>query len=78
MTLLPLSAVAERLAVSLSMVQKLARASEYAAEVRVGKRRLDDVPPGLVRYLDSGFPLPRRIGKTVRRVRADDLEKWLK
>lgn len=78
MTLLPLSAVAERLAVSLSLVQKLSRAAEYAAEVRTGKRRIDDVPLGLVRYLDTGFPLPCRIGKTVRRIKADELEDWLK
>lgn len=77
MTLLPLPAVAERLSVSLSLVQKLARAAEYAAEVRAGRRRLEEVPPSLVRYLDSGFPMPRRIGKSIRRIRQEDLEAWL-
>ena len=77
MILLPLPEVAERLAVSLSLVQKLACAAEYAAEVRSGKRLINDVPPGLVRYLDSGFPVPRRIGK-VRRIKAHELEGWLK
>lgn len=77
MTLLPLPTVAERLNVSLSLVRKLARAAELAAEVRAGKRRLDDVPPALLRYLDSGFPVPKRIGASIRRVRADELERWL-
>jgi predicted DNA-binding transcriptional regulator AlpA len=77
MTLLTLDAVAERLSVSASLVYKLARAAEYAAEVQAGKRRPDDVPPGLVRYLDAGFPVPKRIGKTVRRVRVEELERWL-
>jgi predicted DNA-binding transcriptional regulator AlpA len=76
-TLLTLPAVAERLSISLSLVRKLARAAELAAEVRAGKRRLDDVPPALVRYLDSGFPAPKRIGSTIRRVRAEELERWL-
>lgn len=76
-TLLTLPAVADRLSISLSLVRKLARAAELAAEVRAGKRRLDDVPPGLVRYLDSGFPTPKRIGSTIRRVRAEELEQWL-
>jgi hypothetical protein len=36
------------------------------------------VPPSLVRYLDCGFPVPRRIGRTVRRVRGEEFERWLK
>ena len=76
--LLTLPAVAAQLAVSLSLVRKLARAAELAAEVRAGQRRLDDVPPALVRYLDSGFPVPRRIGKTIQRIREEDLKQWLR
>lgn len=78
MTMLSLPAVAETLGVSLSMVRKLARAAELAAEVRAGKRRLEDVPPSLARYLDSGFPAPFRIGATIRRIREEDLRQWLK
>ena len=78
MTLLSLPAIAARLGVSLSLVRKLARAAELAAEVRAGKRRLEDVPPALARYLDIGFPVPKRIGRTVRRVREEELERWLK
>ena len=76
--LLTLGDVADRLQVSLSLVRKLARAAEVAAEVRAGKRRLDDVPPSLVRYLDCGFPVPRRIGRTVRRVRGEEFERWVR
>jgi hypothetical protein len=75
--LLPLPAVAAHLGVSLRMVQKLVRAAEMQAEVQAGTRRLDDVPPDLGRYLASGFPLPKRIGK-IRRIRAEELEQWLK
>jgi hypothetical protein len=76
--LLTLGDVADRLQVSLSLVRKLARAAEVAAEVRAGKRRMDDVPPSLVRYLDCGFPVPRRIGRAVRRVRGEEFERWLR
>jgi hypothetical protein len=76
--LLPLPAVAAHLGVSLRMVQKLAKSAEYAAEVQAGKRRADDVPPDLVGYIDSGFPAPVRIGRSVRRIKAEDLEQWLK
>jgi hypothetical protein len=78
MRLLTLPAVAAQLSVSLSLVQKLARAAEYAAEIQTGKRHREDVPPGLVLYLDSGFPIPKRIGKSVRRIKTEELEKWLK
>jgi len=78
MRLLTLPAVASQLSVSLSLVQKLARAAEYAAEIQAGKRQRDDVPPGLVLYLDSGFPIPKRIGKSVRRIKTEELEKWLR
>ena len=76
--LLTLQQAADRLAVSVSLVQKLARASEYAAELRTGKRRRDDVPPGYALYLDSGFPIPKRIGKSIRRILIEDLDRWLK
>lgn len=75
--LLPLQAVAKQLSISLSLVQRLARAAEMAAEVRSGRRKRDDVPPSIAPYLDSGFPVPRRIGRSVRRVRADELAEWL-
>lgn len=75
--LLTFSTVAERLGVSLSLVQRLARAAEYAAEIRQGRRRPEDVPASLARYLDSGFPAPKRIGRSVRRIRAPELEQWL-
>jgi hypothetical protein len=74
--LLTLDDIADRLQVSLSLVRKLARAAEIAAEVRAGRRCLDDVPPSLARYLDCGFPVPRRIGRTVRRVREDEFSRW--
>lgn len=77
MRLLTLPAVAEQLAVSVSLVQKMTRAAQYADEVRSGTRARDDVPPGLVPYLDSGFPIPVMIGKTIRRIRADQLNEWL-
>jgi hypothetical protein len=77
MDFLSLPAIAEHLGISLSLVRKLARAAELAAEVRAGKRQLDDVPPAMIRYLNSGFPVPKRIGATIRRVRADELERWL-
>jgi hypothetical protein len=76
--LLTLNDVADRLKVSLALVRKLARAAELAAEVRAGQRRMDDVPPSLARYLDCGFPVPRRIGRTVRRVRGEEFEKWVR
>ena len=76
--LLTLGDVADRLKVSLALVRKLARAAEVSAEVRAGRRRIDDVPPSLVRYLDCGFPVPRRIGRTVRRVRGEEFERWLR
>ena len=78
MSLLALPAVAARLSVSVSLVQKLARAAEYAAELDNGTRLLSDVPPGLVVYLDSGFPIPKRIGRSIRRINNEELEKWLK
>ena len=53
--LLTLDDVAARLQVSISLVRKLARAAEVSAEVRAGRRRIEDVPPSLVRYLDCGF-----------------------
>lgn len=71
-------AIAERLSVSVSMVQKLIRAAEYAAEIRSGQRAREDVPVSLQGYLDCGFPVPKRIGKSVRRIRGEDLEMWLK
>lgn len=78
MTLLPLPLVADRLGISLSLVQKLARAAEYAAALRAGKLSRDDVPVSLERYLNCGFPAPLRIGRSVRRIREDELERWLK
>jgi len=76
--LLPLPAVAAHLGVSLRMVQKLVRAAEMQAEVQAGKRRIDDVPPDLVGYLSANFPRPVRIGKSIRRIRQEELEQWLK
>jgi predicted DNA-binding transcriptional regulator AlpA len=76
--LLPLSAVAAHLGVSLRLVQKMTRAAEMQAEVQAGKRRIDDVPPDLVGYINSGFPAPVRIGKSIRRIRQEELEQWLK
>jgi predicted DNA-binding transcriptional regulator AlpA len=76
-TLLSLPAVAERLGVSLSLVQRLARAAEVRAEIQAGHRARDDVPEGLRRYLDCQFPRPIRIGRSVRRIRTSDLEAWL-
>jgi len=76
--LLPLPAVAAHLGVSLRLIQKLARAAEMQAEVRAGTRRHDDIPPDLVGYLASNFPRPVRIGKSIRRIRAEELEQWLK
>ena len=75
--LLTFAAVAERLGVSLSLVQRLARAAEIRAEIQTGRRARDDVPEGLRRYLDCQFPRPVRIGKAVRRIRTRDLEEWL-
>lgn len=69
--------IAEQLQVSVSLIQKLIRAAEYAVEVKEGKRQRDDVPVSLQRYLDCGFPIPKRIGKSVRRIRGEDFEKWL-
>ena len=77
MNLLTPRAIAEQLSVSVSMIQKLIRASEYAAEIQAGKRRREDVPVSLHRYLDCGFPVPKVVGKSVRRVRADEFERWL-
>ena len=76
-SLLSLAAVAERLGVSLSLVQRLARAAEVRAEIQAGRRAREDVPEGLRRYLDSQFPRPIRIGRAVRRIRTRDLEAWL-
>jgi len=75
--LLSLPAVAERLGVSLSLVQRLARAAEVRAEIQAGRRAKDDVPESLRRYLDCQFPRPIRIGRSVRRIRSGDLELWL-
>jgi predicted DNA-binding transcriptional regulator AlpA len=76
-SLLSLAAVAERLGVSLSLVQRLARAAEIQAEIQTGRRARNDVPEGLRRYLDCRFPRPVRIGRAVRRIRTRDLEAWL-
>lgn len=70
-------AIAEQLSVSVSMIHKLIRAAEYAAEIRAGKRAREDVPVSLQGYLDCNFPVPKRIGRSVRRVRKEELEKWL-
>lgn len=78
MNLLTPRAIAAQLEVSVSMIQKLIRASEYAAEIRAGKRRREDVPVSLQGYLDCNFPIPKRIGKSVKRVRGEDLDRWLK
>jgi hypothetical protein len=56
----------------------MTRAAEMQAEVRAGTRRHDDIPPDLVGYLASNFPRPVRIGKSIRRIRAEELEQWLK
>lgn len=77
MELLTPRAIAARLSVSVSLVQKLIRAAEYSAEIQAGNRLREDVPPGLVGYLDSGFPAPKVIGRAVKRVRADDFERWI-
>lgn len=71
-------AIAAQLSVSVSMIQKLIRAAEYAAEIRAGQRLREDVPVSLQGYLDCNFPIPKRIGKSVKRVRGEDLERWLK
>lgn len=77
MTLLTYPAVAERLSVSLSLVQTMAAAAEYAAELRTQKRRMEDIPPRYRPYLDTGFPRPVRLGLRVRRVRERELDKWI-
>lgn len=69
--LLTLPAVAERLHVSVRLVQKMIRASELS------DRPLEDMPPDLVKYVSAHFPKPVKIGKTVRRIRAEDLERWI-
>jgi hypothetical protein len=56
----------------------MARAAEYAAEVKAGQRRRDQVPVYLLDYLDCGFPAPKRIGRSVRRIRSEEFERWLK
>jgi hypothetical protein len=76
--LLPLPAVAAHLGVSLRLVQKLTRAAEMQAEVQAGTRKPDDIPPDLGRYLSANFPRPVRIGRSVRRIRQEELEQWLK
>ncbi len=78
MSLLTFDDVAAQLSVSRSLIYKLSRAAEYAAEIKAGIRAYEDVPPALTRYLDSGFPTPKRIGRTIRRIRADELKRWLK
>lgn len=78
MNLLTPRDIAEQLSVSISMIQKLIRAAEYAAEIKAGRRLREDVPLSLQGYLDCNFPIPKRIGKSVRRVRGEDLERWLK
>lgn len=70
--------IAKQLSVSVSMIQKLIRAAEYAAEIKAGRRLREDVPLSLQNYLDCNFPIPKRIGKSVKRVRGEDLERWLK
>lgn len=77
MKLLTPRAIADQLSVSVSMIQKLIRAAEYAAEIRAGLRLREDVPASLQGYLDCNFPIPKRIGKSVKRVRGEELEKWL-
>lgn len=74
--LLTLKAAAERLSLSISLVQKLARAAEYAVEVRAGTRAVEDVPVDLVRYLDTGFPVPKRLTQRVIRLRAEEVDRW--
>ena len=75
--LLAYPAVAKHLSVSLSMVQTLAAAAEYAAEYRQGQRRLDDIPNKYRPYLDTGFPRPVKLGLRLNRIRQADLERWI-
>lgn len=69
--------IAAHLKASLSLAQKMIRAAEYAAEIQAGTRLREDVPPGLAGYLDSGFPSPKVIGRAVKRVLADEFERWI-
>lgn len=75
--LLDLPAVADRLQVSTALVRKLARAAEYREKVLAGRCPVDGVPLDLLRYLDSGFPTPCRIGTRIVRVRETDLARWI-
>lgn len=77
MNLLTYPAVAERLGVSLALVQTLSAAADYAAEVRQGQRQIADVPPRYRAHLDTGFPRPLRLGLRLRRIRETDLQQWL-
>ncbi len=55
----------------------LPEAAEYAAEIKSGVRRYEDVPAAITPYLDAGFPRPKIIGKGIRRIRTAELEAWL-
>ncbi len=75
--MMTLRQVAEALAVSYSTVCDWALASEYAAEIKAGKREIEDVPPRLVPHLKRGFPRPKKLGKRLRRIDESAVKAWL-
>ena len=68
--------IAKLLGCSRSLVAYLALAADYAAEVKAGMRKVEDVPPRLRRHLDSGFPRAKKIGQRLRRVPVEQFEAW--
>ena len=68
--------IARLLGCSRSLVADLALAADYAAEVKAGTRKVEDVPPRLRRHLNSGFPRAKRIGQRLRRVPVEQFEAW--
>lgn len=66
--LLDYQGAADFLGCSRSLVNDLALAAERAAEIKAGARKIEDVPPRLRPYLDSGFPVPKRVGRRLMRI----------
>lgn len=62
---------------SRALVNDLALAAERAAEIKAGKRKVEDVPPRLRPYLNLGFPMPRQIGIKLKRINAAELQAYV-
>lgn len=52
-------------------ISAMARAADYQG------KHIDEIPVNLRRYLAYGFPAPVHLGQRLRRINADELQKWM-